>query len=106
MRDDDPRYRTAAEMRGKDALPSRFGFGHRVAAIDNCPTGPVFEQPQIDVVEREGQRHAQPQDSGCYGHGIARPWRRRNRKAQRPETSIHDRSCSRVRIDQQVRTVH
>jgi hypothetical protein len=28
-----------------------------------CPALTIGQQPQVDVVEREGQRHAQPQDA-------------------------------------------
>ena len=34
------------------------------AAVDDGPAVLVLDQPQIDVVELEGQRHAQPVDAG------------------------------------------
>ena len=82
MRDDDPPHRPAAEMLGKDLLPQPGRRRAGKAAIDDRPARPVFQQPQIDVVEREGQRHAQPQHAGGDRYRLARRRRRRDRKLQ------------------------
>jgi hypothetical protein len=44
--------------------PARFHRIEREAGIDDGPARAVFEQPEVDVVERERQRHAQPVDAG------------------------------------------
>jgi hypothetical protein len=71
---DHAQHRRAVEHRVEDALPR----GHRLlrgdAAVDDGEAGHaldfVLQQPQVDVVEREGQRHAQPVDAGAQGgHG-------------------------------------
>ena len=60
MGHDDPNDWQAAEPLGKDLLPQLLGSRHRITGIDDGPTLPVFEQPQIDMIEREGEGHAQP----------------------------------------------
>ena len=90
VRHDDPSDRQSAEPLGKDPFPQLLGLRHRVAGVDDRPAGAVFEQPQIDVVEREGQRHAQPVHAGGDRQRLARPRRRRNRKMQRGQASVHN----------------
>ena len=82
MRDDDPPHRPAAEIAGKELLPQRGRLSPGKAAIDDRPARPVFQEPQIDVVERKGQRHAQPQNAGGDQVRLARRRRRRDRKFQ------------------------
>ncbi len=63
MGDDEPRHRFAAQRLDEDALPE-FPRDRRVEpAIDDRPAVTILEQPEIDVVEREGQRHAQPMNA-------------------------------------------
>ena len=48
-------------------LPERLGFGTGDAAVDQGPAFAVVlvtQQLQVDVIEGEGQRHADPVDSG------------------------------------------
>ena len=61
MGDDD------AGDRGVRRRPPRQCAGVEAVAGEPGPTGlpsSPFEQPEVDVVEREGQRHAQPFDAG------------------------------------------
>ena len=80
MCDDDPADWAAGEALGEDPLPRFLGFRQGEAAIDDRPARPVVEQPQIDVVEREGQLHAQPQHAGRDRDQLARRGRRLDRK--------------------------
>src|SRR6185312_3954879 len=59
MRDDEPRHRPVELVRD-DMLPEALDGVAGDAGVDNGPTRAVRDQPQIDVIEREGQRHAQP----------------------------------------------
>src|SRR6185312_1784091 len=59
MRDDDARHRRAELVR-EDVLPEAFDDVAGNARVDDGPTRAVLDQPQIDMIEREGQRHAQP----------------------------------------------
>ena len=62
--DDDAFYRSAAEMISEDLFPERFGRVDAVTAIDDGPAATIFQQPQIDVIQRKRQRHAQPKNAG------------------------------------------
>ena len=64
MRGDDAVERGALERGGKVMLPQRAGRDVAVAAIDLRPAILAGAKPQIDVVQRKGQRHAQPQHAG------------------------------------------
>jgi hypothetical protein len=64
MRADDARHRLAAEFLGEDLVPQVARRLRVDAGIDDRPAVGFLDQPQIDVVELEGQRHAQPEDAG------------------------------------------
>src|SRR5712691_9518559 len=100
VRHDDPADPAPAELGGEDLLPGRLGFRQREPGIDRGPGGPVFEQPQIDVVEREGQLHAQPQHAwrdrdDCAGRGRRRDWKmqRVSHRVQDPELTGDGGPC-------------
>jgi DNA-binding transcriptional MerR regulator len=61
VREDDPLDRLYGL---EDALPQTPGRGIGDAAVDNRPAALVLEQPQVDVIELEGQRHAEPAHAG------------------------------------------
>ena len=63
VRGDDALDGTARERGREMRFPEGSGRGIAVAAIDLGPAVAVGEQPQIDVVESERQRHAQPADA-------------------------------------------
>ena len=52
---------------GEDSLPGLLYVVAGDAGIDGGPAIAVLQKPQIDMVEAERQRHAQPQDSGRHG---------------------------------------
>src|SRR5258706_5213956 len=56
--------RTPRDACGEDTLPQRARDVVADAAVDEGPAFAVFEEPEIDVVERKGQRHAQPVRAG------------------------------------------
>jgi hypothetical protein len=62
---DDARDRLSGERLREVALPQRARVGAAVARVDQRPAVVFLEQPQVDVVERERQRHPQPQDPGA-----------------------------------------
>jgi len=96
MGHDDPNDWQAAEPLGKDLLPQLLGSRHRITGIDDGPTLPVFEQPQIDMIEREGEGHAQPLHAGSDCQRLTRSRRGRNRKLQRCQASVHKLCFSRL----------
>ena len=66
--------------RGREVtLPHGPRRGVAVPAIDERVSVVLPEQPEIDVVERERQRHAQPVDSRRDLDHLARTGRRRER---------------------------
>jgi hypothetical protein len=67
MGDDDARDAPATRRRRQprqDLLPAVLDRIQREAGVDDHPAVVVLEQPEVDVVEREGQRHPQPVDTG------------------------------------------
>ncbi len=62
--------RQAQQAVGKDLFPGGPGGVAGHAAIDHAPAGrtlvtvAVLQQPQIDMIQRERQRHAQPAQAG------------------------------------------
>ncbi len=62
--DEEARDRVSGDTLGKDALPQPPGDVVADAAVDErpgrLPGQFVLEQPQVDVVEGERQRHARP----------------------------------------------
>ena len=96
MRHDDPSDRHSAEPLGKDPFPQLPGLGHGIPGVDDRPARTVFEQPQIDMVEREGEGHAQPLHARGDRQRLAGPGRRRNRKLQRGHASVHNSGFSRL----------
>jgi hypothetical protein len=62
--DDQARHRAVEPV--EDRRPA---FAHRFVGepgIDYGPSGAVPEQPEVDVIELERQRHAQPEDAGRH----------------------------------------
>ena len=82
VRDDDAQDRHTLQLRLEDLLPLRAGLVPSDAAIDHRPAldpvDGIAQQPEVDVIEREGQRHANPTHAGrhCerladFGEGVA-----------------------------------
>ena len=77
---DHAQHGQAFKLGVKDLLPLRFGFTTGDAAVHHgptlqftgCPYYLIANQPQIDVVERERQCHANPFDTGCDIKRLAR----------------------------------
>ena len=67
--DDDLRHRFAEA--GEDGFPGVAGGVEGVAGIDDRHAFAVLDQPQVDVVEGEGQRHADPRYAGGDLAGLA-----------------------------------
>ena len=68
-------HRQAIEFIGKNGFPLGLGSVVVDTAIDNAPTlratDLVTQQPQVDVVEHKGQRHAYPLDARRHGDAVA-----------------------------------
>ena len=80
VRGDDARERACRRIVvGEMRLPQRARRRVAVAAVDQRPAVVFLEQPQVDVVERERQRHAQPVNAGRDVDGRARRRRRGER---------------------------
>src|SRR6266705_512592 len=75
VRDDEAPDRAPRDASGEDALPQRARGVVADAAVDECPALAIFEQPEVDVVERKRQRHAQPVHAGRDLQGLAGRWR-------------------------------
>jgi hypothetical protein len=79
MRDQHAHDGQAIEFFGEDALPGLPRLVGGDAAIDHGPAALpalrgidlIFQQPQVDVVQRKGQPHAQPAHAGRDLHGAA-----------------------------------
>src|SRR5712691_922439 len=71
VRDDETPDRAPRDAFCEDALPQRARGVVADAAVDECPALAVFEQPEVDVVERKRQRHAQPVHAGRDLQGFA-----------------------------------
>ncbi len=82
VRDDQAQHRQAAQVAGKDLLPVRLRRLVADAAVDDRPAlaavDLIAQQPEVDVVEREGQAHADPeharrelQHAGGFRQGVA-----------------------------------
>ena len=73
---DHPQDRQAVKFLVKNLFPLGAGGVIADAAIHHAPSLHtvqfVAQQPQVDVVEGERQRHADPFDAGCYKHRGAR----------------------------------
>lgn len=54
----------------QDRLPDRGGAARMHARIDKRPALPVIQRVDIHVIERHGQRQAQPQDALGHGHRL------------------------------------
>src|SRR5204862_643868 len=68
--------RAPRDASGEDTLPQRARGVVANAAVDECPALAVFEQPEVDVVERKRQRHSQPVHAGRDLQGLTRRRRR------------------------------
>ena len=60
MGDDDARHRLAGHRPGEQRFPMGAGAREVHAGVDDRPTIPGVEDPQVDVIETEGQRHPRP----------------------------------------------
>ena len=76
VRDNDALDRFAAHDSGEMSFPQLVCDCYAITGIDDSPALAVFigilQQPQIDVVEREGQRHANPVNTGGDKNGFSR----------------------------------
>ena len=68
---------------GEDFLPMGARFVQADAAVHRGPPLCVAQQPEIDVIERERQRHAQPVESRCDLANAAGSGRFREREGHR-----------------------
>jgi len=63
VRDDDARDRPPRERPAQRGVPERARLLEPHPGVDDRPAVAVLEHPEIDVVELERQRHAQPGDA-------------------------------------------
>jgi hypothetical protein len=90
VRRDDAADRMRVECRRKMPIPQRARRRITVPAIDERHAVIVREQPQIDVIEREWQRHPQPAEARHDLDRIARGGRRGDRVLERcGESRVH-----------------
>ena len=69
MGDDDGRDRArSARQAGQRVAPMLARGRVAKSGVDDDAPGAVVQQPQVDVIQREWQRHAQPVHAG--GHGL------------------------------------
>ena len=66
VRDDDAFDRLALHGFAEVPLPQYVRFRHAIAGVDNGPAWSrivvIFEQPEVDMVERERQGHTNPEN--------------------------------------------
>jgi hypothetical protein len=71
---DHAHHRPAAELAREDLAPQLLGLGQGQPCVHHPPAVAVFQQIQIDVVERPAHGHGQPAHAGSHLLGGA--WRR------------------------------
>ncbi len=81
--DDETPDRTPRQRPGEDLLPQIAGGSRVQATIHQRPAGLVSQHPQVDVIQREGQRHAQPEHPRRHLHSGARRGNIRKGELQR-----------------------
>ena len=64
--------RVAAHRPGEHFLPDLSALARIDPGVDDDPAAYITKQPEIDVVQRERQGHAQPGNAIRHGHGFAR----------------------------------
>ena len=68
VRHHDAQHRQAFQLARENGFPLRFRFVPGDTAVNDGPAGLtvdlVTQQPQVDVVQRKGQTHANPADAG------------------------------------------
>jgi hypothetical protein len=75
VRDEYAPHRTTGEMRREHALPQGSRVVEPDTGVHDGPAVVVVEEPQVDVVELERQRHAQPADTRRDGDDVGgRGW--------------------------------
>ncbi len=76
--DDHAQHRQTLQFLRKQQFPLRPGFRGVNTAVHNAPAGAavnlVPQQPQVDVVQREGQSHADPFHAGGNHDATACRW--------------------------------
>ncbi|MNN16825.1 hypothetical protein D3C81_1299770 [compost metagenome] len=101
-------HRQPFEFVGEDGFPVRLDGVVGNAAVDDgpalAPIQAVAQQPQVDMVERERQRHAQPVDArgdfllgAGLGHGVA------ERVLELVFECVHEESLVRSLVPRRVR---
>src|SRR5690606_33490634 len=71
VRHDYPADRTFLHCSGERLLPHAFRYIGAYAGVDDRPAIAIFEEPQVDVTERERERHPQPDDTWRNLHRLA-----------------------------------
>jgi hypothetical protein len=71
VRDDDACHAPTRHRGGEMLFPDVPGGFDAVARVDDAPAVAVFQQPEVDVIQRKRQRHAQPVNAGCDFDGGA-----------------------------------
>src|SRR5437773_7026789 len=86
VRRDEPKRMATGERLGKMRRPQRARRNVTITTIDLGPAIAVREQPKIDVVEREWQGHAQPENPRRNFYRLAGTRGCGERKGQRAES--------------------
>ena len=71
VRDDHARQGAPLELRREHALPGLAHVGETDPRVHGRPALAVLHEPEVDVIEREGQGHPQPLDAGGDDGGAA-----------------------------------
>ena len=69
--DDHPFQRPSAHGAVKQLLPSGFDVVFADTGVNGGPAVAVFDQPQINMIQLERQRHPMPVHARCNLHGRA-----------------------------------
>jgi hypothetical protein len=67
--DDHPGHWFPVQRTVEDPLPELARAVEPDAGVDHRPARVVLEQVEVDVIEPEGERHAEPLDSRRHGDG-------------------------------------
>src|SRR5262249_14151846 len=80
MRDDEPRELLPGERPGCERLPNILRALVRDAGVENRPAVSIVDEIDVDMVQPERQRHAQPENAGGNLGKFAVSWRVRKGK--------------------------
>src|SRR5262249_29221168 len=82
MRHDEPRELLAGERARRERFPNLLSGLVRDSGVENRPAASILDEVDVNMVQPERQRHAQPKNAGGDFGKFAVGWRVRKGKLQ------------------------